>query len=62
MRYVLKPIYNRMGFDENPHETHVELMHRALIVKQACFFGIEWCVNKAQLTYRNWMEDKDNNL
>lgn len=62
MRYILKPIYNGMGFEEKPHETHVELMHRALIVNQACYFGIEWCVNSAQLTYRDWMGDRTKNL
>lgn len=62
MRYILKPIYQQIGFEEQPYETHVQLKHRALIVQQACFFGYDWCVNTAQLTYRNWMQDKKKNL
>lgn len=62
MRYIIKPIYASMGFDERPNESHVDLMHRAIIVHQACFFSHDWCVNKAQLIYREWMRDKTQNL
>lgn len=61
MRYIIKPIYNEMGFDEKPNESHVELMHRAVIVEHACFFSHDWCVNRAQLIYREWMRDKTQN-
>lgn len=62
MRFVLRPIYNEMGFDEKPSETHVELMHRALIIQQSCFYGLEWCVNVAQLKYHDWMGNKTRNM
>lgn len=62
MRYITKPIYAGLGFDEEPNATHVQLMHQALIVQHACFFGNVYCINKAQLIYRDWMGDKKNNL
>lgn len=62
MRFIIRPIYNEMGFEEKPNESHVELMHRANIVYQACFFSYDWCVNKAQLIYREWMQDKTQNM
>lgn len=62
MRYILKPIYNQKGFEEQQYETHVELKYRALIVEQACFFGHDHCVNTAHATYRIWMQDKTKNL
>lgn len=62
MRYVIKPIYTEMGFNELPGESHVNLMHRALIVHHACYFGHDWCVNYAQRTFRDWMADKTKNL
>lgn len=62
MRFILMPIYKQIEFEEKPNETHVQLKHRALIVQQACFFGYDWCVNSAQLTYRKWMLEETENL
>lgn len=62
MRFIIKPIYTDMGFDEKPNESHVELMHRSVIAEQACFFSHDWCVNRAQHIYREWMRDKTQNL
>lgn len=62
MRYILRPIYIEMGFDEKQNETHVELMHRSRIVRHACFFSDDWCTQRAQLLYREWMSDKTQNL
>lgn len=62
MRFILKPIYIDLGFEEQPYESHVQLKHRALIIKQACFFGYDPCVINAQRAYRTWMTDKTKNL
>lgn len=62
MRFILKPIYFEFTFEEKAGDTHVELMHRAIIVQHACFFTNDWCVNAAQLIYRDWMRDKTKNL
>lgn len=62
MRYILKPIYTQIGFEEQAYESHVQLKHRALIVQQACFFGYDWCLSSAQHIYRNWMVDKTKNM
>lgn len=62
MRYIIKPIYEHMGFDEGTDETHVQLMHRRRIIEHACFFGHDRCTNRAQLIFREWMRDKTQNL
>ncbi|KAJ6637110.1 Aminopeptidase Ey, partial [Pseudolycoriella hygida] len=62
MRYILKPIYEKMGFDEVAGESHVELMHRCRIINFACYFGYDRCTNKAQILFRDWMRDKSLNL
>lgn len=62
MRYIVKPIYTEIGFDEKQNESHVDLMHRQRIVHTACFFGHDWCTNRAQEIYREWMRDKTQNL
>ena len=61
MRSIFKQIYKEIGFDELPDESHVELMHRARMVELSCKFGIDMCTNRAQILYRNWMMDKNNN-
>lgn len=62
MRYILKPIYEKMGFDEIQGESHVELMHRCRIINFACRFGYDRCTNRAQILFRDWMRDKSLNL
>lgn len=62
MRFVIKPIYGEIGFDELRNETHVELRHRERILNCACFFGYDRCTNRAQMLYREWMRDKNLNL
>lgn len=60
MRYILKPIYETMGFDEIQGESHVQLMHRCRIISFACHYGYDRCTNKAQILFRDWMRDKMN--
>ncbi|XP_037030897.1 aminopeptidase N isoform X2 [Bradysia coprophila] len=62
MRFILKPIYEKMGFDEIQGESHVELMHRCRIINFACHFGYDRCTNRAQILFRDWMRDKSLNL
>lgn len=62
MRFILKPIYLQIGFEEQPYETHVQLKHRALIVQQTCFFGFDYCTSSAHGIYRKWMDDKTQNM
>lgn len=62
MRFILKPIYMQLGFEEQAYEGHVQLKHRALIVQQTCFFGYDNCINYAQRIYRDWMIDNTKNM
>lgn len=49
--------YHTIGFEEKDSESHTELLHRTRIVDIACKFGVDRCVNKAQITFREWMTD-----
>lgn len=62
MKYLINPIYQQMGFDEKKDESHVQLLHRTRIVGHACNFGIDRCINRAQLIFREWMSDKNHNM
>lgn len=62
MRYVIKPIYNELGFDEKDNESHVQLMHRARVIQHACFYNYVYCTNRAQLLFRDWMSERTKNL
>lgn len=62
MRYIVKPVYDKLGFDERKNESHVDLMHRQRIIHHACFFGYDRCTNRAQILFREWMREKTLNL
>lgn len=55
MRYFIKIAYTELGFPERENENHVQLSHRANIVRLACDFDWDRCTNQAQLIYREWM-------
>jgi aminopeptidase N len=61
MRYVVKIAYDELGFDEIPNESDIELLHRARIVNLACEFGIDRCTVAAQLLFREWIANKNEN-
>lgn len=61
MRYIFRPIYDAIRFHEQPSETHVDLIHRQLILSHACFFNVDSCTYSAQNTYREWMRNKKEN-
>lgn len=55
MKHLLRKAYDLIGFDEQDGETHVQLTQRAQVVKFACDFGYDRCMNKAQMQFRDWM-------
>lgn len=57
MKSLFNEPYESFGFEENDQETHREILHRSRIIKQACHFGVERCVNKAQIKFREWMTE-----
>lgn len=61
MRYVIKPAYDELGFEEQPNETDIELLHRSRVVNLACEFGIDRCTVAAQLLFREWIANKAEN-
>ncbi|CAO1436554.1 unnamed protein product [Diamesa hyperborea] len=61
MRAVIAYAYDKIGFEELPNETELELLHRARIVGLACEFGLDRCTNTAQVLYREWFTDKFEN-
>lgn len=61
VRYILRTVYDEIGFDEQPDETDLDLLHRARIVNLACEFGIDRCTVTAQLQFREWIGNKVEN-
>lgn len=61
MRYTVKSVYDEIGFEEQPNETDIELLHRSRVVNLACQFGIDRCTVKAQLLFRDWISNKVEN-
>lgn len=61
MRYVIKSAYDELGFEEQPTESDIELLHRSRVVNMACEFGIDRCTVAAQLLFREWIANKAEN-
>ncbi|XP_070493928.1 aminopeptidase N isoform X2 [Chironomus tepperi] len=61
IRYILRTVYDEIGFEEQPGDSDIDLLHRARIVNLACEFGIDRCTVAAQLKFREWIADKANN-
>lgn len=57
---VLKPMYESLGFREQPGENDLEVMHRSRMLKLICDFKVDRCTNQAQLIYRTWIANKQN--
>ncbi|XP_059621978.1 aminopeptidase N isoform X2 [Phlebotomus argentipes] len=63
MRHIVLPAFQHLGFDEKDDENHVQLLHRARIVRLACTFDYDRCTNRAQFLFREWIRvPKLNNI
>lgn len=60
MKYILSPVFDYVGFQESSDDTHVQKIHRNRIIDLACRFGVERCVNRAYMLFKEWMLDPDN--
>ena len=62
-QFVLKlitPLYERIGFDERPDDSHLDHLARNKVVVWACGMGHPDCVSKAVSMFGRWMDDPDN--
>ncbi|KAF2365596.1 Peptidase M1 membrane alanine aminopeptidase N-terminal [Trinorchestia longiramus] len=56
--YLLKlliPLYNDVGFEDNPNNSHDVQKKRVIAVTWACALEYEDCVSNATALYANWM-------
>ncbi|XP_043210450.1 aminopeptidase N-like [Amphibalanus amphitrite] len=62
-KFVLKligPLYDRIGFEERPSDSHIDHLTRNHVVVWACSMGHPDCISKAVNMFKRWMEDPDN--
>ncbi|KAK2145083.1 hypothetical protein LSH36_704g02028 [Paralvinella palmiformis] len=66
MRYMLSklvPLYDVVGFDyDQATQTHLDKYRRALICKQACYYGHKPCRDQALAVFRQWMRNPDSSV
>ncbi|XP_067012607.2 aminopeptidase N isoform X2 [Anabrus simplex] len=55
MLQLINPLYNKLQFEERLADTHLERLHRRLILHWACGLGHEQCVWNARTKFRVWM-------
>ena len=62
-RFVLKliqPLYERLGFDERPTDSHVDHGTRYSVIAWACSMGHKDCLKKSVDKFKQWMADPEN--
>ncbi|XP_018019816.1 aminopeptidase N [Hyalella azteca] len=52
---LLVPLYNSVGFDDNPDDPQLEQIKRVLAVDWACHLEYEDCVSRSVDLYNQWM-------
>jgi aminopeptidase N len=61
MKYIVSVPFENYNFDEIVDQTDLDILHRQRIVQMACDYGIDKCLQTAQLIFRNWIENKNEN-
>jgi len=56
MLSLIKPIYNKLGFNTNPSDTHLQTLLRKIAVKWACSMGHKECIKFASNKFAAWMK------
>jgi len=60
MKKLIRPLYNRVGFEENENDAHLDIYLRGLAVSWACnVVGLQECKEKAVSQYADWMARPD---
>ena len=62
-RFVLKlirPLYERLGFDERPTDSHLDHDTRGSLIHWACEMGHADCLKKSVEKFRAWMAEPEN--
>jgi len=57
-KYMLKlidPLYTKLGFDQQPGDSHLDIKLRKKAVAWACSMGNKDCLNKAKENFASWM-------
>lgn len=57
MKTLIHPLYNRLGFEAKPSDSHLEVSLRANAISWACSLGIQECKEKAKVEYKRWMDE-----
>lgn len=58
---LIKPIYNKLGWEQKPSDTFLDRLLRTSVISFACNRGLPDCVNKAKSYYSQWMSQPDTN-
>ncbi|XP_027211487.2 aminopeptidase N [Penaeus vannamei] len=57
---ILVPLYESVGFEENPDDGLLDQYKRGKAVAWACGLGHQHCLDSASALYRTWMANPDN--
>lgn len=59
---LIYPIYNRLGWNDNPAtDRWLDTIHREMIITAACHYGLENCTSRAESLFEEWLNSPSNN-
>ncbi|XP_037093237.1 aminopeptidase N-like [Pollicipes pollicipes] len=57
---MIQPLYDRVGFEERPDDSHLDQFSRINVLNWACALGHKDCVRQSVDKFEQWMADPDN--
>ena len=59
MTRLVRPLFERIGFDERSSDGHLDVFLRAKAVRWACKMDMPECIDKVTENFKDWMQGGD---
>ncbi len=56
---LIRPIFNKVGFEARANDQHLDVFLRSKVVSWACKLGLEECIQPVKATFSRWMKEED---
>ena len=59
LTFQVRPLFERIGFEERSSDGHLDVFLRGQAVRWACKMDMPECIDEAKSNFRDWMEEGD---
>ena len=57
--FQIRPLFERIGFEERASDGHLEVFLRAQAARWACKMDMPECIGKVKANFKDWMDNDD---